>query len=439
MKEFFKRIVIFTISSLAHIQYLISKPLVIGITGSVGKTSTREAIYMLLYSVYGDSAIQAQKNYNGDIGLPLTFLQKKTGFSNPIEWFKIIFTSINEIFISLIKKNRGNSNYPKYIVAEYGVDHPGEMDDQLKVALPDIAVVTKIALVHTQEFGSINNIVTEKGKIIKCLSKESIAILNYDDVNVRKLGKNTRAKRIFFGRQQKGVDIGFSGLKETTNGIELNIHDSVNRKKEKLTIKILGSYGAYIILPAIAIGIQFGRPLKEIVGILKEYKPPKGRMRILPGIINSIIIDGSYNASPVTMSAAIQTSRIFKKMNRILFLGDMRELGKLESDEHKKIAKLIKKYGNYAVLVGPLMERYTKVELLKLGYPPDRIFTTLDSTEAGRYISKIIKSSKDRTVVICKGSQNNIRLEKGIKLFFDPKGNAHNELTRQDDQWIDRS
>ena len=439
MRKIIKNLLIFIISNLAHTIYFINKPFVIGVTGSVGKTSTRESIYLLLHSKYGDDVFQSPKNFNGDIGLPLTFLQQDTGYNNIFLWFKLIWMSLIKIVIDFINLLVNNNNYPKYLIAEYGVDHPGEMDTQLNVAVPNIAIVTKIAPVHTHEFGNLKNIAIEKSKIVRGLLRESFAILNYDDIRVRNMSKITNSKIIFFGKQQKGVDIGYSNIKETIDGINFTIHDNKNSKRENIKIKMLGKYNVYIILPAVAVGVVMGMTLKEIVEVLLKYKPPKGRMRILKGISNSIIIDGSYNASPSTMLSAIQTMEIFKKMNRVLFLGDMRELGQLEEKEHKSVAKLIVNYSDYVVLVGPLMSRYTVPELIKLGYPQDRIFTTPDSIVAGERIVKIIQSNKNKTVVICKGSQNTIRIEKGIKKFLSIDTDPKTELPRQDSNWLTKN
>lgn len=427
---------IFAITNLAHTRYIVNRPQIIGVTGSVGKTSTREAIFSLLYSKFGNKVLQSPKNYNGDIGLPLTFLQEETGNSDIIAWIKIVIISIFKILNDIFNKFRKKGNYPEHMIVEYGVDHPGEMDIQLKVAIPDIAVVTKIAPVHTQEFINIKNIATEKSKIVKNLNKKSISILNFDDINVRNMAKSTKSKVIFFGKQTKKVHIGFSDIKETVSGIEFVVHDNMHNSKERLNVKLLGSYNAYIILPAIAIGIELGISLKEAVEILRKYKPPKGRMRMLEGVNRSIIVDGSYNASPITMSSAIQSMKIFKNMNRILYLGDMRELGPLEESEHIQISKLISKYSDYAVLVGPCMEKFTVPELLKLNYPKNKIFSTLNSAQAGKHINKIILSKKRRSVIICKGSQNTIRLERGIKYFLSHKLNPNNELARQDLRWL---
>lgn len=437
MKRFFKRIVISIISNLAHIQYLINKPFVVGITGSVGKTSTREAIFTVL-SRYKKNVFQAPKNYNGEIGLPLTFLMSSSGLSNPILWCLVILKNIVKIPSNYILNLLHLRYYPQNIVAEYGIDHIGEMKDQLKIAIPNIAVVTKVALVHSQQMGDINTIVREKSKLIEALAAKSFAILNYDDAKVRSMAKHTKANVIFIGEQNKKVDVGFSDLRVTRSGIAFRVHDNTNNRSSIMQISMFGKHIPYVILPAIAVGIIFDIPFTNIINALETYKPPKGRLRVLDGIKNSIVVDGSYNASPTTMVTAIKIMDSFKEFNRVLFLGDMRELGKYEGKEHKKLTTLIAKYSDKVILVGPLMNKYTKPALVKMGYSSKNIYVTLDSGKGGAHIHNLIKNNNKKTIVVCKGSQNNIRLEKGIKLFLKSKVDAQNELARQDDQWTSK-
>jgi len=435
MKAVIRKAVINTISYLARVVCLIEKPYIIGVTGSAGKTSTRQAIYLLLAKATNYNVIQAKKSYNGEIGLPLTILRRDSGFSNPLEWIKVIalgsYTVFSSLFISILKK-RGT----KYIVAEYGIDHIGEMDKQLAVVVPNIALITNIAPVHTQNLLNLDVISQEKGKIIHSLSSNSYAIINLDNRFIRRISTHTKANKITYGKQRKGVNIGYSDFRETERGISFVVHDNINRKKYSIQVPVLGKHHVYVILPAIAIGSIFNIDPKKIVNIFKGYKTPPGRLRILNGINKSTIIDGSYNASPITMDSTIKTMNVYKDKYRILFLGDMRELGEQEKEEHRKLANLIVKYSDYVVLVGPLMALYTKPELLKLGYSRNKIFSTLDSEEGGRFIYRLVQGVKKRSVIVCKGSQNTIRLEKGIKIFLSKREDPEKVLVRQEKQWL---
>ena len=435
MKNLLRKFVINIIAYQAKLVCKLEKPFIIGITGSVGKTSTRQAIYLLLTKANKHNVIQAKKSYNGEIGLPLTILQKDSGFSNPIEWIKVIATSSGKIFFSLLSSFHLKKGV-KFIVAEYGIDHIGEMDKQLNVIIPDVALITKIAPVHTQNLLNLDVISQEKGKIFTSLSSGSSAIVNLDDPYINKIAPHIKAKKITYGKQRKGISIGYSNFNETEKGISFTLHDNIRENKYIVRIPVLGKHHVYIILPAIAIGSLFNIPPKKIAEIFKEYKTPKGRLRILKGINNSLIIDGSYNASPLTMNSTIKTVCIFKNRCRILFLGDMRELGKQEKDEHKKLAKLIVEYSDYVVLIGPLTAQYTKPELLKLGYNKNHIFSSLSSEEGGKFINKLILRLKKKAVVVCKGSQNAIRLEKGIKMFLSKQEEPEKVLVRQEKQWL---
>jgi len=159
-------------------------PKVIGITGSVGKTSTKEAIYCVLSGKY--KCRRNQKNYNNEIGVPLTILGCESGKKNPLVWLKVILHG-------LLLGYGPKASYPEIIILEMGADHPGDIEYLVKFTRPIIGLVTAVGPVHLEFFHKIQSVAEEKGKLIKALPVSGWAILNIDDDLVVPMRESTSA------------------------------------------------------------------------------------------------------------------------------------------------------------------------------------------------------------------------------------------------------
>ncbi|MFA6520970.1 MAG: Mur ligase family protein [Candidatus Gracilibacteria bacterium] len=220
MKRILKTAVQKFLEKLVAIKLKRIKPTVIGVTGSFGKTSTKEAIYEVLKSRW--NVYRNPKSLNTEIGLLLAILEQPSGFSSPFKWAKILAKSVLNA--------RFGKKYD-FMVLEYGADKPGDIKHLAKLVKPNISVITKISRVHQAEgqFKSEEEVFEEKKQLAECLDKDGIAILNAEDDFLQKLHGKLLAKTFWFSSSSKiKADIGVSDAKNTPTGFSATIR---GRKK----------------------------------------------------------------------------------------------------------------------------------------------------------------------------------------------------------------
>lgn len=274
---------------------------VIAITGSNGKTTTREMTAALLSRRF--NTLSTRGNLNNHIGLPLTLLRL-----NPQH---------------------------QWAVLELGMNHPGEIGLLTQICSPEIGVITNISSAHLEGLGSIDGVMRAKGELLEKIKPGGTAVLNADDPKVSALASRTNLDTIFFGLSQK-ASVRALSIKAT--GTEN--HFRLALPTENLPI-ILGIPGEFMIsnaLASAAVGFKLGLTGTEIKGALENFKPVNGRMNILKTRKGVNIIDDSYNANPASMHAAITTMKALKGKSRsIVVAGDMLELGNQAESLHKMI------------------------------------------------------------------------------------------------------
>jgi len=389
---------------------------VIAITGSIGKTSTKEAIYTVLkdrFNVY-----RSEKSFNTPIGLSLAVLQEKeSGFSSIKAWLGILRRAL------FSKK----TVYKKMIL-EMGADSSGDIKKLIKIAPPNIAVVTNVAPVHLAkgQFKDIYEIAKEKGSLIKKLTPDKLAILNYDDSLITEM--ESRAQKFTYGTGPNAL-LKATEVHATSKHLIFNVNYGV--QKERFTIPVLGKFQIYVFLPAIAVGLKLGMELKECADALSKFSLPPGRMNPIDGVNKTMIIDGSYNASPTTTEKALELLRELKSNRKIAALGTMNELGDMSKEAHLKLGRQASKVTDMLITVG--IEANTMKEgAMDAGMSEDDIFTFLDSEEAGHFLKDQL-GPKD--LVLVKGSQNRVRMEKFVKVIMKKPEQASELLCRQGEAW----
>jgi len=319
------------------------KPDVIGITGSVGKTSAKEAIYTVLSH---EKKVRASEgNYNNEFGLPLTIIGSKSPGKNILGWFGVGF----KVLKMLVFRDK---NYPEILILEMGIDRPGDMDYLNSIVKPRVGVVTAVGSVHLEYFKSKNKLQKEKAKLIENVMKEGWSIVNYDDPETRKMMDVSKARVISYGFEDfaklKASNLIFFYGDESENIEGISFKLSYEGGSVPVHIpNALGKGMVYSALAGVAVGLGYGMNLVEISEALKEYKSPKGRLNIIKGIKYTTIIDDTYKSEPKSATLAVNTLHdmvLNKGQKKLVALGDMLELGSGSEAGHRKIGKLIAEY-----------------------------------------------------------------------------------------------
>lgn len=349
-----------------NIAKLYSHSRFIGITGSVGKTTTKEACLAVVSQKF--KTIASFGNLDPILNIPMTLLKMKPGVK------KAIF--------------------------EMGIEYPGEMDFYLSMVKPATGIVTRISFTHSQFLGSLEEIVKEKGKLIRQLPKDGFAILNWDDINVRKLAKETEAQVIYFGTNPKECHVWASDIKIDNNLTSFEINYGVERVE--VTWKLLGRHFVYAAMAAASLGISLGLSLINIKKGLERVEPAPHRLQLLEGLNGWLVLDDTYNSSPVALEEALDVLNELPARRRILVLGEMRELGSYSEGLHRQIAQNIYKDKIDLVFVGGGDAVFIADELLKLGFPPERVESNLSNSQI---VSKVIRVLGNGDLVLIKGSR----------------------------------
>ena len=289
---------------------------VIGVTGSVGKSTTKEAIAQVLSQRY--KTLKSLANLNNEIGLPLNVLRLTPGH--------------------------------QYAVLEMGFYVPGEITQLCEISLPQVGVLNNIGTVHAERAGSQETIAQGKGELVEALppAPEGIAILNYDDPFIRPMNSRTHA-RVFYYGMDPAADLWADSVEGLgLEGIRLRLH----HRKETLFVRVpmIGRHSVHTVLRAAAVGLVEGLTWDEIVRGLQESQAQL-RMVAVRAENGALILDDTYNASPESVLAALNLLEELKG-RRIAVLGDMLELGQYERAGHEKVGARAAEVANVLVTFG---------------------------------------------------------------------------------------
>ncbi len=290
--------VLHTLQELANYHRKQLKVPVISLTGSNGKTTTKELIHAVLREKYVCTATKG--NLNNHIGVPLTLL-----------------TMTEKTEISVV---------------EMGANHPGEIDLLCKIAEPDYGFITNFGRVHLEGFGSLEGVIHAKTELYRDLAyRDKIVFVNGNDPV--QLEKSAAQKRIVFGTENSDYPVAF---------IEANPFVKVRFNNCLIESKLIGKYNFPNIAAAVAIGLFFGVEEEKIKHAVEQYIPSNNRSQIIEKATNRIILD-AYNANPNSMQAALENLAQLTDRNKVAILGDMFEIGSDSAKEHQHIADLVQK------------------------------------------------------------------------------------------------
>lgn len=418
-EKYMKKILLKLLSELAKKVINKHKPLVIWITWTVGKTTTTKFVSDFLKNVYGNQVYFSSNHYNWEFWMPLTILLvENSPWKDLLAWLKVF---LNWLFL-LVKKN-----YPKYIILEYWVDTPWEMDFMLNIAKPDYWIILNIYPNHIENFWSFEAYRDEK---LKFAQASKNLIFNLDNLEWL---KDLNKKMIYYWMNES-ASVYVSEILSTHEKLSFNIH--YREEQIPLEYYILGNHQVYNIMPVFALWIFLEIDLETIRSSLEWVDLPKWRWNILKWIWESIILDGSYNWWLEAMKSGVEyISSIEEDMYKMLFLWDMRELWQETENSHLEIAHTILNWNiDFIFLVWPEMKKYVYEELKEKF--ENKIFWFQTSHEAGLNIRELLINLEDKkSIIFVKWSQNTIFLEEGIKEFlFDIKDK--DKLCRQSQSWL---
>ena len=365
--------------------------LLIGITGSNGKTSTKDATAAVLNRLA--PTLKTFASYNNEIGYPLTLLRLETGH--------------------------------RFAVLEMGAQWVGELTWLCEtIARPDWSIITNIGAAHLEYFGSQERVIIAKSELVQALPSDGIAILNYDDIHVRSIGAKTRARKLYYGLSQENDVRGSDIHGEPLLGLGFTLHYAGQHRQVQLHLP--GAHNVMTALAAATAGCAAQMPLDDICAALESLQPAKGRGEIKPGPNGSTLIDDTYNAnrqSIFAMLAAMKSTKLSAAGKRWVVLGDIFELGQYAPEEH--IACGIEMAGtiDYLIAIGDKASFYVK-GALQAGMPEKNIHyfraDVENNTElefAKQEAVKILKREvHSEDLVLLKGSRG-MRMENMLSML----------------------
>lgn len=336
---------------------------VIGITGSVGKSTTKELTASVLSQRY--CTFKSPGNRNSTLGLPAALF--------------------------------GLRPEHERAVLEMAMYSTGEIERLCRMTSPEIGVVTIIGPVHLERAGSMETIVAAKQELVEALPVYGTAILNLDDERVIRMAKHTKARVFTYGLDQR-ADLWADGIHSMgLDGISFTLHH--DQEALTLSVPMLGRHSVHTALRATAVGLVEGLSWEEIAAGLSEASAAQFRIDAVPGPHGSTIIDDTYNSSPDSALAALNLLDDLEG-RRIAVLGDMLELGTAEDRSHRLVGRRAADAADVLVAVGP-RARVIANEARKVGMPPESVYWVQEASEAIHLLEEMITGGD---IVLVKGS-----------------------------------
>lgn len=356
---------------------------VVALTGSAGKTTTKEMLAAILQQRALPAGRQGETvwsyaNIDPVYNIPTTILQCRPS--------------------------------TRYLILEMGVEIPGEMDFYLWLAQPKVGLITNIYQTHTQFLGDIKGVATEKAKLVRSLGKDEISVLNKDNPHCLTVGKNLHSPVVWFGK---------TGFVRATN-IKITPTFStkyilfVGKQNVEIELPTLGEQFVENSMAAAATAWACGATLAQIKAGLESFQPVEHRMKPLRLKNGALVLDDSYNSNPSAAKAALETLKQVAKdlpagrqeVRTVAVLGDMLELGKGEIAQHRKLGRLVKQMGiNYLIGIGPLSKYMVEASRMK----------NVEWVEKAEDVMPKLKPLlKKNTVTLIKGSRS-IGLDKVVE------------------------
>ncbi len=425
------------------------RPFIIAVTGSVGKSSTKQLLGAVLRARTTPQVRVTEKNYNNDLGVPLTVFARPAPGRSPLAWLGLLWTGF-------LHATGLRETGVQTFVFEMGADHPGDLARLTDLAPPSVSVVTAVtpedvdwAPVHAANYPSIDAVAEEKSTLVRRLPPGGTMVLNADDPRVLAMRQKNPAHVLTFGtspqadvqvvRTQVRMEATDTGLLPVGLEIRLAI------LQRAYTLFLPGVFGrsiAFAVAAAAATGLALDLTAEEIVAACaEEYRPLPGRARLIPGIKGTMLLDDSYNASPVSVLSAMRDLSSMatdpSRQRKIACLGEMRELGPTSAGLHERIGTEAASLGlDLLCLTGAYAEAY-RAGALAAGLAEDRVRLFADTPELALWVQDILRPGD---LVLAKASEGGlqtpgVRMERVIKELMAEPARAADLLCRQEAAW----
>lgn len=370
-------------------------PTVIAVGGSVGKTSTKEAIAEVLSSAF--ATFRSWQNYNDLLGLPLSLgrLEERHEFA----------------------------------VLELGCDHPGEMQQICDIAGPTLGVLTNASPTLLYYFGTLERLIEEYAVLLASLPPEGVAFINGNDAELPALIESKKARiqapvTPFFPSSASNLQLSWDGI-------------TCDLPRQRLASHLLGRHHIATMLAAFTIGQYCGVPQDDIIYALSMLRPMPGRLRPLAGLHGSRLLDDTHNAPPASMLAGLETLRDLPASLRIAVLGDMLRLGEIEEEANRLAGQQAAQCADFLVVRGeyaPVMAEAAR----KAGMPQERVILTSTHEDAAQAVERLLVSEarpeKEAASIFIKGSED-ARMERVTERLMARPEQARERLVRQTPGW----
>lgn len=432
----------------AKIALFLNRPYIIGIAGSVGKSSTRNA----LFAVFKDHFKTKVVTGNSETGVPLGILGLEiNGFSNK-DWFSILYRAPLNVF---------NLKDIDYLIVEMGIDDPyppKNMSYLLTIIKPDMAIDLNATATHTMQFEKLlsrhtkdtlefilGKIADEDSKIITN-GHTKIGIYNNDDIRLKeRIEKKAKKVTLLTFGKDKSCAIYYKDYILTTKKTNFSYTLCTEKGEKEVELSFRGmllppasreSFAA-VMLACTKLGLKTSQVRDSLEA---NFTIPKGRASTLTGIKNSLIIDSSYNSSKSTVFSFLDMLKILKDRTGrpiVFVMGDMRELGNESKEEHEEVARKLLTIVDELYCVGPLTQEFVMPvvkEFVGKKGKTQRVEWYKNAIQAGLHIKEELQKE---SIILFKGSQNELYLEEAIKFLLENSNDAK-LLCRQEEFWMEK-
>jgi UDP-N-acetylmuramoyl-tripeptide--D-alanyl-D-alanine ligase len=348
---------------------------VIGITGSIGKTTTKEFTWRLLSRNL--NVLKSEGNFNNQLGVPLSLLK---------------LTDEHEVAL-----------------LEMAMSAPGEIRTLTRIAPPDIAVITNIKPVHLQFFNSIDEIALAKKEILEGAKNDGIAVLNGDDPLVKKIAEDRKGKKILFGLSGECEVRARNIQKNGWEGMAFEL--KYGNREEKISLPFFYESHLYNFLAAAASAKALSVPFEDILPQIIKLKLMPNRGTLVRLAKNIKLIDDSYNSNPAALESALKALTPLPSKRKIAVLGDMLELGEKEVEYHIQAGRQVAEWGWDVLVTVGILSQHMAEGALSSGMQADQIFSFKNSEEAAEEILPLVQEGD---LILVKSSRK-IKIEKIVE------------------------